>query len=97
MAKTPVNPSVEPPPGGGAHVGAGGCAGSFHRRLVDSINGYAIHGLDMDGVVTSWNTGAQRLTGYEPDEIIGQSFARFHTTEDQAARLPQGQSRGRQP
>ncbi len=31
----------------------------------------AIVGQTLDGVVTSWNTGAQRLYGYAPQEMIG--------------------------
>jgi len=31
----------------------------------------AIVGETLDGVVTSWNTGAQRLYGYAPQEMIG--------------------------
>ena len=35
--------------------------------------------------MTSWNPGAQRFKGYEPNEIIGQHFSRFYTEEDRAA------------
>jgi PAS domain S-box-containing protein len=38
--------------------------------------------------VVSWNTGAERIKGYAPEEIIGQSFARFCTPEDAARGLP---------
>jgi PAS domain S-box-containing protein len=36
----------------------------------------AIIGMTMDGVVTSWNSGAARLLGYTSGEILGQSIAR---------------------
>ena len=45
------------------------------QLLVDSIKDYAIFMLDPDGRVTSWNSGAQRIKGYRPDEIMGRDFA----------------------
>jgi PAS domain S-box-containing protein len=33
----------------------------------------AIFGLSLGGAVTSWNSGAQRLYGYSPEEIVGKS------------------------
>jgi PAS domain S-box-containing protein len=37
----------------------------------------AIVGKDLRGIVTSWNTGAQRIFGYRPEEMIGQSILRI--------------------
>jgi PAS domain S-box-containing protein len=59
----------------------------FHI-LVDGIVDYAIYMLDPSGVVTSWNSGAERLKGYSADEIIGQHFSKFFTKEDRAGGLP---------
>ena len=59
-----------------------------YRLLVDSITDYAIYMLDPDGRVASWNAGAQRFKGYEPEEIIGHHFSRFYSAEDRAADLP---------
>lgn len=58
------------------------------RRLVPGVNDYAIYMLDLDGHVASWNYGAQRIKGYDPEEIIGQHFSRFYTDEDRADGLP---------
>jgi PAS domain S-box-containing protein len=58
------------------------------QMLVSAINDYAIYMLDIAGLVVSWNAGAQRFKGYQPHEIIGQHFSRFHTPEDQAAGIP---------
>jgi len=58
------------------------------RLLVDSVKDHAIYTLDPNGVVTTWNSGAQRIKQYTPAEIIGQNFALFFTAEDRAAGLP---------
>ncbi|WP_116135373.1 hybrid sensor histidine kinase/response regulator [Trinickia diaoshuihuensis] len=58
------------------------------RLLVDSVVDYAIFMLDRDGYVTSWNLGAQRIKGYQADEIIGQHFSRFYTDEDRRNGVP---------
>jgi PAS domain S-box-containing protein len=55
------------------------------RLLVQSVVDYAIFQLNRDGIVTSWNAGAERIKGYTADEIIGQHFSRFYTEEDRAA------------
>lgn len=55
------------------------------RLLVDAITDYAIYMLSPEGIVTSWNTGAQRFKGYRPSEILGQHFSRFYLEEDRAA------------
>jgi PAS domain S-box-containing protein len=60
-----------------------------YRLLVDSITDYAVFMLDRDGLVTSWNPGAQRFKGYTASEIQGQHFSKFYTEEDRAAGLPE--------
>jgi len=58
------------------------------RLLVQGVTDYAIYMLDPEGRVSSWNVGAQRIKGYDPNEIIGQHFSRFYTDEDKAEDLP---------
>jgi PAS domain S-box-containing protein len=58
------------------------------RLLIEGVQDYAIFMLDPDGRITSWNPGAERITGYRPDEIIGQPIERFYPPEDIAADLP---------
>ena len=60
-----------------------------YRLLIESITDYAIYMLDVDGVVASWNPGAERFKGYAAAEILGQHFSRFYTPEDRAAGLPE--------
>ena len=59
-----------------------------YRLLVEAVTDYAIYMLDPNGIVASWNPGAQRFKGYQPDEIIGQHFSRFYTDEDRKTGLP---------
>jgi PAS domain S-box-containing protein len=59
------------------------------RLLVQGVSDYALYMLDPEGRVSSWNSGAQRIKGYAPDEIIGQHFSQFYTEEDRTAGEPQ--------
>ncbi len=52
------------------------------RLLVQGVTDYAIYMLDPNGVVASWNAGAQRIKGYTPDEIMGTHFSTFYPEED---------------
>ena len=59
------------------------------RLIVESVKDYAIFALDLEGRVTSWNTGAERLFGYREAEIVGQSGSLIYTTEDRDAGVPE--------
>lgn len=59
------------------------------RLLVQSVTDYAIYMISPDGIVTNWNSGAERIKGYAPAEIIGSHFSRFYSSEDAAAGEPQ--------
>jgi PAS domain S-box-containing protein len=58
------------------------------RLLVNGVTDYALFMLDPNGIVTSWNAGAERIKGYAAPEIIGQHFSRFYTATDRAAGVP---------
>jgi PAS domain S-box-containing protein len=53
-----------------------------YRLLVQSVKDYAIVMLDPEGYVITWNEGARRTKGYEPDDIIGKHFSIFYPKED---------------
>jgi PAS domain S-box-containing protein len=55
-----------------------------YRLLVEAVTDYAIYMIDPDGIVASWNAGAERFKGYTAAEIIGHNFDVFYTLEDQA-------------
>jgi PAS domain S-box-containing protein len=56
--------------------------------LIESATGFAIFTMDPSGLVTSWNSGARRLLGFDETEIIGQTADVIFTAEDQAAAIP---------
>jgi two-component system, chemotaxis family, CheB/CheR fusion protein len=60
-----------------------------YRLLIENVHEYAIFMLDIEGRVTTWNAGAQRILGYREDEIRGQSVRIIFTEEDQAAGAPE--------
>ncbi len=59
------------------------------QLLIDGVTDYAVYLITPQGRIASWNTGAQRLKGYDAAEIIGRPYATFFTAEDQAAGLPE--------
>jgi PAS domain S-box-containing protein len=58
------------------------------RRLIDGIEDYAIFVMTPEGVVASWNRGAQRIKGYDAGEIIGRNFSKFYPEEALAVGWP---------
>ena len=56
--------------------------------LVNAIQDYAIYMLDAEGVIATWNPGAERFKGYRADEVIGRHYEIFFTHEDRSADVP---------
>jgi len=58
------------------------------QLLVQGVKDYAIFMLDPQDRITTWNSGAEHIKGYDADEIIGEHFSRFYTEEDQREGMP---------
>ena len=58
------------------------------RMVVENARDYAIVSMDLERVVTGWNTGAERLLGYDGPEIIGRLADAIFTAEDRVAGAP---------
>ncbi|WP_211258495.1 hybrid sensor histidine kinase/response regulator [Luteibacter rhizovicinus] len=58
------------------------------RVLVQGVADYAIYMLDPGGHITSWNSGAERIKGYAPEEVIGRHYSAFFTPDDVARGEP---------
>ncbi|MCD9198209.1 PAS domain S-box protein [Aeromicrobium wangtongii] len=59
------------------------------RLLVEAVEDYAIFMLSPDGIVSSWNAGAERTKGYRADEIIGRHFRTFYDEQLQRSGHPE--------
>ncbi|WP_299700146.1 PAS domain-containing sensor histidine kinase [uncultured Pontibacter sp.] len=57
--------------------------------FINQIKGYAIFTTDKNGIITSWNEGAERVKGYTEEEIIGQFYGILHPDEYQQAGKPE--------
>ena len=58
------------------------------RLMASGVKDYANVMLDPEGLIVSWNEGAERINGYRAEEIIGQHFSRFYCGEDIANGIP---------
>ena len=61
------------------------------RLLVKNLVDYAIFVVSLEGVITLWNVGAERIFGYAEGVIVGQHFGLLFTPEDAAAGAPQAE------
>ena len=59
------------------------------RLMSESFTDYAIFMIDIDGVVLSWNTGAEKIFGYAQTQILGRKADILFTPEDQKNDIPQ--------
>lgn len=71
-------------------------ASAFLAALVDSFDG-AIVGKTLDGIIRTWNPGAERVFGYTAEEVVGRSITLLLPPERQSeeklilARLRRGE------
>jgi PAS domain S-box-containing protein len=56
--------------------------------LIEGVVDYAIFALDKEGHVTSWNSTAQKIIGYTPEEIIGKHFGILYRPDERRAGAP---------
>ena len=59
------------------------------RLIVENAREYAIVTLDLKRRITGWNSGAEGLTGYLADEVMGESADVLFVEEDRVAGVPQ--------
>ncbi|WP_062210669.1 PAS domain S-box protein [Aureimonas sp. AU12] len=66
---------------------------ALHRQIVDSAIDFAIITFDLDGLVTSWNIGAERILGWTEEEMRGKPARLFFIPEDADEGVPEREMR----
>jgi PAS domain S-box-containing protein len=56
--------------------------------MVAAVKDYAIFAISPEGFILSWNEGAKRIKGYEPEEVIGQHISIFYSEENRQNKHP---------
>jgi PAS domain S-box-containing protein len=62
--------------------------GAYYKQVFESVKGYAIFSTDVQGVIVSWNAGAENIMLYKADDIIGKTADILYTLEDLVAMVP---------
>jgi two-component system, cell cycle sensor histidine kinase and response regulator CckA len=61
---------------------------NHYRLLFEATVDYAVLHVSLSGVIQTWNRGAERLFGYESDEVIGRPWSVLFTPEDNLQGIP---------
>lgn len=62
-----------------------------YRALISHVKSYAIFAVDLEGRMTTWNEGVERLLGWEREEFLKLSIDQLFSAEDVKAELPRRQ------
>ncbi len=60
-----------------------------YHLLVEEIQDYAVLYLSLKGTIENWNKGAEKIKGYQAEDIVGKNFSIFYTQQEQADGLPE--------
>ena len=61
---------------------------ALYREILDSAIDTAVISTDVQGRIVSWSAGAEHITGWAEQEMLGQPLATIFTPEDRAAGRP---------
>jgi PAS domain S-box-containing protein len=60
-----------------------------YRHLVESLQDFAVYLLDPHGRIRSWNAGAEKIYGYNAEEVIGKPHGTFLGAAEIECGLPE--------
>lgn len=58
------------------------------RLMLANVKDHAIFTTDIKGNIVTWNEGAARIKGYQPDEVTGRHLSMFYTSDKASAGEP---------
>jgi len=65
---------------------------SRFQMMVQTIDEYAIYSLDVNGLITSWGIGAETVSGWTSQQMVGRHYsAAGFSEEDVRSQLPERQ------
>ena len=56
-----------------------------YRRALEDLTEHAFVTLAPDGIITSWNVGAERLFGHAPERAVGAHISTIFRSDDQGS------------
>jgi len=59
-----------------------------NRIILENVSEYVIFSMDPQGRITSWNGGAERVSGAPAAEMLGQHYSTFFSPADVASGVP---------
>ena len=60
-----------------------------YAEVVREVSAFGIYLLDREGLIRSWNRGAENITGFSESEVVGRPFSTLFTDGGQREGLPQ--------
>jgi PAS domain S-box-containing protein len=62
-----------------------------YRIFVENVDEYAIYTIDAQGLITSWGTGAQKVSGVAAEQVLGRHYSLFFPPAAVLAGVPDRQ------
>lgn len=62
-----------------------------YKILIENLEDHAIFIMDPEGLIQTWNVGAEMQLGYESKEVVGKHFSLIFTKEDIKLNIPEGE------
>lgn len=66
----------------------------FYRALlIENFEDFCVYTVNQEGKVSSWGSAAERMLGYQAEEVLGKEISHFYTPEDIKNGLPEQEIR----